>query len=129
MTCVWRALFAGLDPDAKRRVMRPNLLPRYLKGYNARTPTVEVNGHRLTEQAMDENFEAVSVFNVGSIGGGYFCSASDPFICLYCHEFKTNVSHRWHTGATITYIVPDATRHVCLQSNRGHMSFAGTKRV
>ena len=129
MTCVWRALFAGLDPDAKRRVAKPNSLPSYLKTHNARTPTVKVNGHRLTEKCMEENEEAVNVFDVRSITQGYLCSASDPFICLYSHVFKTNVSHRWHNGATIRYTVPDAVRHVSLRSNRGHMSYAGTKPI
>ena len=128
MTCVWQSLFSGLDRNDRRSVGRCTALPRVLKSNNRKTSRVTVNGDSLTQQQLAENEEAVRSFNVSSINGGYWCSAFDPFICLYAEHFNIRVVHTFHTGARITYSVPDARYEIRLRSSRGHMSFRGTSR-
>lgn len=123
MTCVWQSLYAALDASDKRRVGRMTNLAKYLQEHNEKTVGLRVGGLPLSDRELDENYEAVKCFNVRTIGSGYLCSTSDPFLCMFAHHFKIKLTHAWHTRVNIVYEPVGARLMASVASSRRHMSF------
>jgi hypothetical protein len=141
MTCFWTALIAGLPSElfqldthigasSRPRRMDPSSFVSYLQSHNKETPNVQINKKFLNKQRMEENFEAVRIYDKNSMYDGYWCAAEDPFIFFVSELFQINIHHNF-CGHTFIYTFVDseskvsASKTLYLRSSNGHMSFAG----
>jgi hypothetical protein len=140
MTCFWNSIISGLQRvkdlpcisqssirDLYHRIHQPNQFVQYLKNNNIKSDHVKFNGQFLSQKRKDENFEAISSFDVNSIYHGYFCAFEEPFLFLVCELFKINIFHTYN-GHNAHYIYDGVNNNICihLSSNSSHMNFVKT---
>ncbi len=91
-----------------------------LKKANKVTKNVTWNGHKLTESEYTDNFNVIDQFTTKDIYNGHNTSACDPFLCLVCELFRTNLD--FHFNCTeIMYQYKDQKKHVLyFKSDDGH---------
>ena len=124
MTCVWKGLLDCLNNDdfkGFKLMKKPRELQfvKLLKSKNMKCNSISWQGEPLSNQFLDECFEAVKCFNEHSINRGYYCSTCDPFIILVSELFNVNIIHRY-CGNIIHYKNKNAKRTIKVKSNRGH---------
>lgn len=128
MTCFWNSLLAGIPKDFYgygEHIIQPIHLVDYLKRRNCKTDHVKFNGCFLSEQRKQENLEAISCFQSGSIYGGYFCAFEEPFLFLVSEIFKINIKHIYNRHiAEYIYEENGVKSNKCLhlQSSSSHMN-------
>lgn len=129
MTCFWVGINRQLVRVLKERVSRsPKTLAQYLKSRNTRTENVAVQGQKLRAQELDENFRHIQLYNPASVGRGYDCSTSDPFLCLLCEIYRVNIRHTY-CGHLVEYTyvsgansrpATHSAKTLVFTSSRGH---------
>jgi len=124
MTCFWDSIIRGLYPDYR---YTHHSLIEYLKKNNTLQILVLINGNGLSNQQIGENNEAVNIYDIRSIFGGYWCSSCDPFLILVCNTFQINIIHKL-LNTTIDYTINNPKFTILLNSNYSHMSFQGRKK-
>lgn len=137
MTCVWNSLIQGIPINQFNnhnftKKPNPTQFTQYLKDQNTKNTSkvpyrdnIIVNGKNLTNKEKEENFEAIKNFNVGSIGGGYFCSTGDPFLIITGEIFQCSIHHNYNNHL-IKYNHSNPKFTICVNSSSSHMSFTKT---
>lgn len=131
MTCVWNSIIQGiphqfLTSKNFRQKPRPAEFVEYLKENNVFVRDVKVNNGKLSPKLIDENFEAIKSYDVGSIYTGYLCSTCDPFLILICHLFKCNINHNY-LNVLIKYESQNPKFIINLRSTNNHMDLASSE--
>ena len=128
-TCVWQSLLQGLKGDLKKLGISPNkknkaglvnALVHKLKQNNQKVSDIIVNNTELTDQQVNENFEAIK--EIKNINDGYLCSTCDPMLILVCKLFNCNIKHKY-LSHMVHYENSDANFEMELRSSLGHMVF------
>jgi len=128
MTCVWDSLIKGLKNHMKSIKLKDNIkitpinFVCGLKQNNTRVRDILINNTPLTEQEIEENFEAIRELNVKKINDGYYCSTSDPVLILVCHLFKCSINHHYNK-LIIHYNHSDPLFVLDISSSARHMMF------
>lgn len=130
MSCVWDSITTGLKLIRSDHISIQEL-HKFIKDNNKKTPNVKINGFILTEKEMAENMEHIKSIN--DIHNGYWCSTSDPLLCLVAELYNINIVHMY--GSTIlnkfnkvniTYSM-DSNITLHFESNNSHFSFVKTE--
>ena len=133
MTCFWDGIMTGLGVNVINRTLGSDFKPMkkwncsrieefilLLKNANQLTKNVTWNGHQLTESECLENFSVVEKFTATDIANGHNTCACDPFLCLVCELFRTNLDFHFN-GTEIMYQYKDQRKHVLyFKSDDGH---------
>ena len=91
MSCFWDALAHGLPPAAG--LSSPAIILDALQTSNCLTTDMTVNDESLGSQAMQENFDSIKELQHDQLYNGYWCSTSDPVLCLLCQLYRVNIKH------------------------------------
>lgn len=118
MTCFWDSLinhihtedFTNLFNYAYSLKPRPAEFITLLKNNNIKTSNIFWNNEILSEQLLNENYEAISNLDINLINNGYLCSCCDPFLLLICELFKVSINHNYN-GTQITYFNKKKTNY------------------
>ena len=91
MSCFWETLYQThlFSSISKREIIH------YLKSKNKKANCI-VNQKKLTQQQIDENFNAIKELNPQSYHNGYLTSMCEPVLCLVCNLFYVHIIHEWH---------------------------------
>ena len=100
MTCFWDGILNRLTADDYALVgfhpaQNPRELIKLLQYLNRETPCCTWNGQKLSQKQLDENSEHVRSLDPRSIGDGYDCSISDPFLFLVSELFSLEIRHTY----------------------------------
>ena len=123
MTCFWNGILGQLSSDdyelfkQKKIPKTPHELCSYLKQHNIKTINIMWNDEDITNNQVNENFEAISQYVFSD--DGYFCSTFDPFLFLISELFKVNIVHDT-CHAMITYKCQNSRKVFYFASNKGH---------
>lgn len=129
MTCFWDGLLNRITHDDINIALGENLksLPNakdfvlILKKHAVKTPHVTWNNELLTEKMLEENLEWINNLDPEQIDNGYDCSICDPYLCLVCELFTTNILH-YFLGVKILYqnTLNVAQQVIQFCNNHGH---------
>lgn len=135
MTCFWNGILHSLSTNEYQLVKSeyisindPIKLVTLLKTNNQLTSNIKVNDKPLSNQELTENYNAITEYNVSNINDGYFCSTSDPFLCLISQIFLVNINHKFNEH-DIKYVNDKSNKIVFYQSNDNHFWFVRTSNI
>ena len=124
MTCFWDGILQSLDENDFQIIgmsSKPSniTLIQVLKQHNKKTIGMKWNNQYLTDQNLNENFEAIQNYNQNTMSSGYLCSTFDPFLFLVSDLFKFKIQHNYINN-TMMYEPPVYQKILRFQSDRGH---------
>lgn len=127
MTCVWDSLLHGIPAEKflqKNMQNKPNQkdFVALLKNNNKKINNITVNAINLTKKEIEENYDAITNFNINSIYDGYLCSSSDPFFILICDFFQCSIHHTC-VNNIIKYEINNPQFRLHIASSHSHMMF------
>ena len=115
MTCVWTGILQRLkDYKLINTKITENEFAIFCINSTRKTPNVLINDTNLTEQQQEENYEAIQNINTNLITEGYWCSTSDPLLCLICDIYDVNIVHDYRN----TIIKYKKTKPLCTQKDK-----------
>jgi hypothetical protein len=119
-TCFWNGIIESLQKKDRKALefkKQPNIMPliERFKRLNCKTENVYWKGtdggedddsdgelNKLTDKQMEENYDHIRDFQVGSIKNGYGCSTCEPFLCLLCQLVQVDILHNYN-GHQVKY--------------------------
>lgn len=135
MTCFWVGILHSLSLSeyqlAKSEyipINNPLKLVTLLKTNNQLTNSIKINDRSLSDQELTENHNAINEYNISNICDGYFCSTSDPFLCLVSQIFEINITHKFN-DCDIRYTNDKSKKIVYYQSNNDHFWFIRSSNI
>jgi hypothetical protein len=118
MSCVWDGIIKGLNLN-----IEPNKLLIKLQKENVKTINMLWNDKKLTDQCLDENFNAIKELTYDThIKNGYECSTCDPLLLLIGEIFKVSICHKFIKNM-ITYTNVTDRKILFFSSDRVHFTF------
>lgn len=126
MTCFWTGIISGLkhqnllishDLQDKSVVFFINFVKQ-----NSKKTSVKINNSELSDQAQNENLDAIKNLDVQGINNGYLCSTCDPFLIQICDIFDIDICHTF-CGANIEYTKETNNKKIFCASNKDHFWF------
>lgn len=135
MTCFWKGILHSLSTTDYQllkseyiSINNPEKLIQLLKTHNQKTTSIKVNGCSLTNKELYENYKAINEYDLLIIHNGYWCSTSDPFLCLISQLFAVNIIHKYNKY-DIIYTCENSKKNIYYQSNSDHFWFVRTSNV
>lgn len=128
MSCFWDGLIRGLNAngfDLGKRygIKNANDIAKYCKNNNKKISKICWNGEELLTSQVEENYEAIKKYDVGTVNKGYLCSTCDPVLFLICDLFNISINHRY-LNVDILYTNPrNPDKVIKFKSSRGHFSY------
>lgn len=123
MTCFWDGILSQLVTQdfelfkQKRRPRTTHDIFSYLKQHNIKTRDILWNDENITDDQIDENYQAISQYAFSD--DGYYCSTFEPFLFLVSELFKVNIVHDT-CQSIITYKCSSPRRTLHFISNKSH---------
>lgn len=118
MSCFWDGILRSLELHdfyhilANTKPLTARQLVNFLKKHNTLTRGLQCNKIPLRETQLQENFEAISQFDVENIYDGYLCSTLDPFLCLVSYLFDVEIQHDYNRVLVIYSKINSRVRRV-----------------
>lgn len=128
MSCFWDGILDSMKPKVfkafgfKKKPTHESLIG-YFKRNNVEVSSILYNGNELSEREIKENYDWIKNYKPKTFNDGTDCSASNPFLFLYCHLFGASVIHHYY-GTEIRYEnTENSLRVVTFMSNIDHFWF------
>lgn len=131
MTCFWDGIINSLDTNDLNKIQiqtKPtvDLFIEKIKSHNRKTKNVLWNNTTISEQQLEENYNAVKDYDQTTKNEGYYCSTFDPIIFLVSEIFELNIEHKYLKNI-INYTHENYIKTVNYNSSRSHFTYVGTK--
>lgn len=121
MTCFWSGCIKALKYyNLIKKSTKPKEFVQLLKTKNVKTSKVKWNYEIISDQQLNENYDAIRNYNADSINDGYYCFTCEPFLFLICEIFEINITHVY-CGTKISYSYEGtAKKTLKFKSDEGH---------
>lgn len=130
MTCFWDAIMASLNHEDylllnfEKKPSTTAFIDR-LKSKNVKSTQVQWNNKNISNQELDEHYEAIKCYKIAHINNGHLTSICDSFLLLLCHLLNIGIDHKFLNRYPITYRnVRNNRRILKFKNNRGHFEKA-----
>lgn len=130
MTCFWDAIMASLNHEDylllnfKSKPSITAFIDR-LKSKNVKSTLVKWNNQNISNQELNEHYEAIKCYNTAKIRNGHLTSICDSFLLLLSHLLNIGIDHKFLNRFPITYRNVRNNRKILkFKNNRGHFEKA-----
>ena len=124
MSCFWDSLIQSISNEDKTNFFNNNLNPidfvKYLKQKNTLTLNVTWNNENLTTQFLDENRQAIDLYDTNTIYNGYYCSTCEPFLFLLSELLNIEIQHNYNNNLMVYKHIKNNKYIIKINSDNGH---------